>query len=128
MREGTKPTIYIVDDEKAVLKAMERLIRSLGMNVETFSSGEEFLNAEFRNRNACLIVDAKMPGMGGLDIHRELKARSSDLPVILITAFDSDEVRRKAKKAGIAGYFKKPVDDQALLDSIQWVLSNQFPR
>ena len=125
MRPRTKPIIYIVDDEEAILRAMKRLIVSMGLSVETFSSGREFLRADIEPRNACLIVDARMPDMGGLEIHRELRKRSLDVPVILMTAFDTDRTRSQAKKAGIAGYFRKPVDDQALLDTIQWVLDGQ---
>jgi FixJ family two-component response regulator len=122
VRERTKPIIYVIDDERAVLRAMKRLILSMGMSVETFSSGRDFLEVEIQNRNVCVIVDAKMPEMGGMEIHKELVKRTLNVPVILMTAFDTDRVRSEAKKAGIAGYFRKPVDDQALLDAIHWVL------
>lgn len=124
MREKWKPIIYIVDDEEAVLKAMKQLILSMGMDVETFTSGQEFLDSDFREQNACLIVDIKMPIMSGMELQQKLSAKGSTLPVIFITAFDTDKIRAKAKEAGAAGYFRKPVDDQALLDSIQWALSN----
>ena len=125
MREKWKPIIYIVDDEEAVLKAMKQLILSMGMDVETFTSGQEFLDSDFREQNACLIVDIKMPIMSGMELQQKLVAKGSKLPVIFITAFDTDKIRAKAKEAGAAGYFRKPVDDQALLDSIQWALSNR---
>ena len=127
MREKWKPIIYIVDDEEAVLKAMKQLILSMGMDVETFTSGQEFLDSDFREQNACLIVDIKMPSMSGMELQQKLLAKGSKLPVIFITAFDTDKIRAKAKEAGAAGYFRKPVDDQALLDSIQWALSNSPP-
>ena len=125
MREKWKPIIYIVDDEEAVLKAMKQLILSMGMDVEAFTSGQEFLDSDFREQNACLIVDIKMPEMSGMELQKKLVAKGSKLPVIFITAFDTDKIRGEAKEAGAAGYFRKPVDDQALLDSIQWALSNQ---
>jgi FixJ family two-component response regulator len=74
-----------------------------------------------------MIVDVKMSGMSGLELQDELRAKGSDLPVIFITGFDTPETRDQAKKSGAAGYFRKPVDDQALLDSIQWVLTRQKP-
>lgn len=117
--------IYVVDDDKSVLRAMKRLISSMGINVLTFGSGREFLDSGFGEQNACLIVDIKMPGMSGIELQRKLVAMGSKLPVIFVTAFDTDKIRGEAKKAGAAGYFRKPVDDQALLDSIQWALSNQ---
>ena len=125
VREETMPTIYIVDDDESVLKAMKRLIRSMNMDVKIFSSGQEFLNSDFRDQNACLIADIKMPVMGGMELQEKLVAQGSKLPVIFITAFDSKNLRSQAKEAGAAGYFQKPVDDQALLDLIQWALSNQ---
>jgi FixJ family two-component response regulator len=125
VREETKPTIYIVDDDKSVLKAMKRLIRSMDMDVKTFASGQEFLDSGFRDQNACLIADIKMPVMGGMELQKKIVAKGSKLPVIFITAFDSKNLRSQAKEAGAAGYFQKPVDGQALLDLIQWALSNQ---
>ena len=124
MGEETKPIIYIVDDDESVLRAMKRLISSMDMDVQTFASGREFLDSNYRNQNACLIVDIKMPGMSGIELQQKLVAKGSELPVVFITAFDTEEMRGEAKKAGAAGYFRKPVDDQALLDSIQWALSS----
>ena len=125
MQKETKPIIYIVDDDQSVLKAMQRLIRSMDMDVRTFTLGQEFLDSGFRDQNACLIADIKMPVMGGIELQKKLVAKGSKLPVIFITAFDSKNLRSQAKEAGAAGYFQKPVDDQALLDLIQWALSNQ---
>ena len=70
-----------------------------------------------------MIVDIKLQGMSGLELQQELRTRGSDLPVIFITGFDSPETREQAKKAGAAGYFRKPIDDHALLDSIKWALT-----
>jgi FixJ family two-component response regulator len=123
--EETKPIIYVVDDDESVLRAMKRLILSMNMDVESFASGREFLDSDYRDQNACLIVDVKIPGMSGMELQQKLVDKGSKLPVIFITAFDTEETRDQAKKAGAAGYFQKPVDDQALLDSIQWALSNQ---
>ena len=117
------PEIYIVDDDASVRRAMERLIRSAGMQVRTFSSAQEFLDFESINKKACMIVDIKLQGMGGLELYDELRAKGFDLPVIFITAFDTPVTREQAKKAGAAGYFRKPLDDQALLDTIQWALA-----
>jgi len=119
------PEIYIVDDDDSVRRAMKRLIRSAGMEARTFASAQEFLDFEFINRDACMIVDIKLQGMSGLELQEELRAKGSNLPVIFITGFDSPETRDQAKKAGAVGYFRKPIDDQALLDSIEWALAKQ---
>ena len=121
------PVIYIVDDDESVRRAMKRLIRSAGMEAQTFASAHKLLDFELRKHNACMIVDVKMSGMSGLELQDELRAKGSDLPVIFITGFDTPETRDQAKKSGAAGYFRKPIDDQALLDSIQWVLIRQMP-
>jgi len=126
MQATMKPIIYIVDDEVSMCRAMKRLILSMGMDVKTFSSGLEFLNSDYKEQNACLIVDIKMPDMGGIELQKKLVAKGSKLPVIFITAFDTENIRDEAKKVGAAGFFQKPVDDQALLDSIQWALNKHL--
>jgi two-component system response regulator FixJ len=126
MQTTRKSIIYIVDDEVSMCRAMKRLILSMGMDVKTFSSGLEFLESDYKEQNACLIVDIKMPVMGGIELRRKLAAKGSSLPVIFITAFDTENMRDEAKKVGAAGFFQKPVDDQALLDSIQWVLNKHL--
>ncbi len=117
--------MYIVDDDESVRRALRRLLRSAGLEATTFASAREFLDSDYRTENACLILDIQMPGLSGLDLQRELQAAGSTLPVIFITAFDSAETREEARSLGAAGYFQKPVDDQALLDAIQWVLSEE---
>jgi FixJ family two-component response regulator len=123
MDKQINPVIYIVDDDTSVRRAMKRLIRSTGMEVWTFASAQKFLAFNYRNHNACMIVDIKLKGKSGLELQEKLRSIGSDLPVIFITGFDSPETRHQAKKAGAAGYFRKPIDDQALLDSIQWALA-----
>jgi len=123
MPKKTKPIVYIVDDDDSVRRAIKRLIRSAGMEARTFESADEFLKSSPREKNACLITDVKMSGITGLELHRKLIESGSGLAVIYITAFDTEEIRAQAKKAGGVGYFRKPVDDQALLDAIEWALS-----
>lgn len=115
--------VYIVDDDESVRRGLARLIRAAGMEAQAFSSAEEFLKIRDLGHNGCLVADVKMPGRGGLELLRELKARAIDLPVILVTAFDTRETREEAKRAGAVEYFRKPVDGQALLDAITWALS-----
>ena len=126
MPDKQTPMIYIVDDEHSIRKAMERLMISMELKVRTFSSGEDFLVEKISDHNACLIADIKMSPMGGLELQKKLIKRGSKIPVIFITAFDSETVRQEAKEAGAAGYFRKPVDAQALIDSIRWALSQEF--
>lgn len=117
--------IHIVDDDPSVRNALEMLFISAGLEVMVYESAEKFIHSEIREENACLVVDFMMEGINGLELQQILNQRSIQLPVIFLTAFDTQETRQRAKQAGAAGYFRKPVDDQALLDSIQWALSQK---
>ena len=123
MTKQINPVIYIVDDDTSVRRAMKRLIRSANMYVHAFESAQGFLEFKYRSYNACIIVDIKLQDKSGLELQEELRSMGSDLPVIFITGFDSSETRDQVKKSGAAGYFRKPIDDLALLDSIQWALA-----
>jgi FixJ family two-component response regulator len=120
--DETKILIYVVDDDASVRMALEMLLISAGMEVLTFKSAEDFFEYEFREENACLIADIKMKGVSGLELQQKLAERGIKIPVIFLTAFDSKGSREKARKGGAVGYFRKPVDDQALLDAIQWAV------
>jgi FixJ family two-component response regulator len=116
--------VHIVDDEPSVRRALEMLLISAGLEVIGYASAENFIESEIREENACLIVDFMMKDINGLELQKILTEKGSKLPVIFLTAFDSKESRQKAKQAGAVSYLRKPVDDQALLDTIQWALSN----
>jgi len=122
--DETKILIYVVDDDISVRQALEMLFISADMKVLTFKSAEDLLKCKLREEKTCLITDIKMKGLSGLELQQQLNERGIKIPAIFLTAFDSNESRQRAKQAGAAGYFQKPVDDQALLDTIKWALSN----
>jgi FixJ family two-component response regulator len=99
------------------------LFISADMEVKTFERPEDFLRSRPREENTCLIADIKMKGQGGFELQQQLFKMKIKIPIIFLTAFDSRKSRLKAKQAGAVGYFRKPVDDQALLDTIHWALS-----
>lgn len=117
------PTVYIVDDDYSVRSALTRLVRSAGMEAREFGSAADILSAQLLCENACIILDVRMRDMNGLQLQKALKGKGVRLPIIFVTAYDTDETRGEAKRAGAAGYFRKPVDDQALLDAVQWAVS-----
>ena len=117
--------VYIVDDEPSVCTAYGRLARSAKMLARTFSSVEEFMAADFSDVNACVISDIQMPGVSGLELPGLLARAGRRLPVIFVTGQDSTEIRNLAQSAGGAAYFRKPVDDQALLDAVAWAVNGQ---
>jgi two-component system response regulator TtrR len=122
--DETKILIYVVDDDASVRKALTMLFVSADMEVRTFKAAEDLLKCQVRKRNACLISDIKLKGLSGLELQQQLTERGTKMPVIFLTAFDSNEIRQQAKQAGAVGYFRKPVDDQALLDTIHWAISS----
>ena len=124
MPDETKILIYVVDDDISVRQALEMLFISADMKVLTFKSAEDLLKCKLRVEKTCLITDIKMKGLSGLELQQQLTQRGIKIPAIFLTAFDSNESRQRAKQAGAAGYLQKPVDDQALLDTIKWALSS----
>jgi len=115
--------VYIIDDDASVRNSMKMLLLSAGMKAITFESAEAFLASDICQRDTCVIADFKMPGNGGLALQQRLRQIGVRIPVIFLTAFDSKGDRQQAFRSGAAGFFRKPVDDQALLDSIRWALS-----
>lgn len=112
------PLVAIVDDEECVLKALHRLLRSAGLNVETFAGGTEFLDSLPDHRPDCLILDIHMPGVTGFDVMAFLIAKGWSVPVIVITGHDSPEAYERAMAAHASAYLRKPIGDQMLLDVI----------
>jgi FixJ family two-component response regulator len=117
--------IYVIDDDESVRKAFKRLLRSVNFDVETFSSAEEFLKGQMPNKNSCIIIDIRMPGLTGFDLQRKLAAQGVQIPVIVISASDDAQVREQARELGAVAFFRKPIDDQALLDAISWAISQR---
>jgi two-component system response regulator FixJ len=117
--------IYIVDDDDSVRRALGRLFRAEGLSAEAFASGELFLVGLPENARGCVVMDIRMPGMTGYDIQQTLRKRGQKIPIIALSAQDDEEARRRARELGATTFFRKPVDDQALLDSIHWVFGVQ---
>jgi len=112
------PTVYIVDDDPSVRLALARLVRSAGMRAEVFATVRELMNFSRFASRACVVSDVRMPGTSGLDLPALLAQQGWRLPVIFVTAYETEENLAAARRAGAAAFFRKPVDDQALLDAI----------
>ncbi len=120
---GPQPlTVAVVDDDEAVRHALSNLLASLDLGVATFASAEAFLASPACRDAACLIADVQMPGMSGLDLQRHLSESGNRLPVILITAFPQERVRRQAEAEGAVGFFTKPFDGRLMIDCIERAL------
>jgi FixJ family two-component response regulator len=125
MYDNSKITVYLIDDDDSIRNAIEMLLQSANMNVETFISGEKFLQFNPQNNRSCIISDLKMKGLDGFSLCEKLKKKGVNIPIIFLTAFDSQEYRKRAREIGASGYLSKPVDDQALIDSINWAMSKK---
>ena len=115
----TDPTVFVVDDDEALRRSLSYLIESVGLEVETFAGGEEFLAACDPDRPGVLVLDLRMPGIGGLDVQRELSRRRIELPIILLTGHAEVSTAVRSLKEGAFDFIEKPFSDQVLLDSIQ---------
>ena len=117
-------TIFIVDDDESVRRAVKRLIKVAGFKAKTFGSAREFIDSGHYQSAGVLVLDVRMPGMNGLELQKYLTDSASDMPIIFITAHEDIQARRKALEAGAIDFIKKPFEDQTLLDGIQRALSN----
>jgi FixJ family two-component response regulator len=120
-----KGAIYLVDDDASALKGLTRLLLAAGYEVNAYASSDELLKNPITDKNACLILDARMPGLSGMGLRAELGKKGLKLPVIFVTADDDEEIRKKALAFKAVGFFRKPVDGPALLDAIAWALETQ---
>lgn len=113
-----KMTIWIVDDDSSVRKAVNRLVQSAGFSSRTFASGQEFLNSGVTGKDGILVLDIRMPGLNGLETQKQLCASGAGIPIIFITAHEDPHTRTIAMAAGAVAFILKPFDDQSLLDAI----------
>ena len=117
------PLIAVVDDDAFVCKALQRLLRSAGFAVETYSSGSEFLEAIRTHTPDCVVLDLHMPEVNGFEVQAQLALAGSRIPAVVITGHDTPESRARAMRNGAAAYICKPVDDKALMEAIDAVIS-----
>jgi len=111
--------VYIVDDDQSVRRSTERLIRSAGLQVQTFTSAREFLKNARSDGPACLVLDVRMPGLSGMDLQRELIRSGILIPIIFITGHGDIPMSVRAMKAGAVEFLTKPFRSRALLDAVR---------
>ena len=121
--ENPSPTVYLVDDDPDVLKAIDRLLQSVGLRVVTFLSPQQFLEDFDRNASACLVLDLELPGLSGLELQQTLEQEASALPIIFLTGRGSIASSVQAMKHGAADFLTKPVNDTDLIAAIHAALA-----
>jgi FixJ family two-component response regulator len=114
----TEPIVFIVDDDESVRKALSRLIKSVDLKVETFSSANDFLKRDSYDGPACLVLDIRMPGLSGLDLQAELAKAERTLSIVFITGHGNITMSVQAIKAGAVDFLEKPFEEQDLLDAV----------
>ncbi len=122
------PTVFIVDDDAAIRFAMQALMDSVNLDHEIFASADEFLEKITEQRPGCLVLDIRMPGLGGLELQEELIKRGNTLPIIFITGHGDVPMAVEAMQKGAVDFIQKPFRDQELLDRIREALATDEER
>jgi two-component system response regulator FixJ len=118
-----EPRVFVVDDDQDMRSSFKWLIESVGLAVEAFRSAEEFLDAYEPAQPGCLLLDVRMPGMGGLRLLERLQANGAQLPVIVVTGHGEVAMAVQAMKSGAFDFMEKPANHQQLLERIQDALA-----
>jgi FixJ family two-component response regulator len=112
-------TVFLVDDDPAVLKGLARLLRSASCEVAVFSSAQEFIAGDHLSQPGCLILDVEMPGLTGVELQQALAGRHSALPIIFLTGHGDIDMGVRAMKLGAVDFLTKPVDADVLLEAVR---------
>ena len=124
LQHSSNPPISIVDDNRSVVEAIVSLIQSVGYKAKGFHSADDFLKSGQLIKTACLILDVRMPEIGGFELQRRLTAKNHRIPIIFITAYDSDDVRAQAFQAGAVGLLCKPFGQEFPFQAVGSALAN----
>ena len=122
MNEQNGRVVAVVDDDASLRRSFRNLLMSAGFHAETFESAEAFLESGAPDHTSCLVLDLRMPGMGGLGLLRLLAASGPRIPVIIMTAHGDEDAMRRSLQAGALAFLKKPVQGAALLDAVRSAL------
>jgi len=117
--ENPQPVVFVVDDDEAICRSLCLLIEDIGLDVKTFNSAQQFLDAYTPSQPGCLVLDVRMSGISGLELQAKLDKLSYDVPTIIITGHGDVPMAVEAMKNGAFDFIEKPFRDQVLLDSIQ---------
>jgi FixJ family two-component response regulator len=121
-----RTTVYVVDDDAPVLKAVSRLLRASGFNVATFSSPRRFLDQHDRATRGCLVLDLAMPGLSGLELQQMLTSAGESLPIIFLTGRADIPATVKAMKQGAADFLTKPIERAELVNAVRSALTRDL--
>jgi RNA polymerase sigma factor (sigma-70 family) len=123
-----RPIVYLVDDDESIRRSISLLLRTVGLDVETFSSAADFLAFQRPDRTCCLVCDVRLPAQSGLELQERLIQRHDDLAIIFVTGFGTVQLVVRAMRAGAIHFLEKPFEDQDLLDAIFQALEREEGR
>jgi FixJ family two-component response regulator len=118
MNTEPSPVVFVIDDDASMRSAISRLLAAVGIDVQTFTSAQEFLGSELVDAPGCLVLDVRLPGLSGLDLQKEMVARGIHYPIVFVTGHGDIPMSVQAMKAGAVEFLTKPFRDQDLLDAI----------
>jgi FixJ family two-component response regulator len=128
MTDEKAPTVYVIDDDPSIRRSIQGLLKSVGLQSESFANTQEFLAWRVADSPCCLVLDVRLPGLSGLDFQRQLADAQVQIPIIFITAHGDIPMSVKAMKSGAVEFLTKPFHDQDLLDAIQQALERDRVR
>lgn len=120
------PVVYVVDDDEKVRKALAWLLASVGLESKGFASARDFLGQVTAARPSCVLLDLRMPQMGGLELQERLTARGLDIPIIFVTGYGDVPTAVRAMRAGAIDFIEKPFSDQTLIECVQQAMSRSI--
>ena len=128
MSNAVAPIVYVVDDDTGIRETLSSLLRSVGLRMQGFASTSEFLAYPRNDEPSCMVLDVRIPGVGGLELQRQLNASRDPIPIIFITGHGDILMSVRAIKAGAVEFLPKPFRDQDLLDAIQIAIARDTAR
>jgi FixJ family two-component response regulator len=120
--QGKRHFLSVVDDDESIRESLPDLLEEFGFTTRAFSSAEEFLSSGCVDETSCLILDIAMPGMGGPELHQELKRRGQQIPTVFITGQRDEGIRTRLLKQGAIEFLLKPINDEALVAAVKTAL------
>lgn len=124
MSTQASATVFIVDDDADVRLSIQRLLKTVGLRAELFATAQDFLRRNIPDGPSCLVLDVRLPEVGGLEVQHKLAAAGINIPIIFVTAHGDIPMSVKAMKSGAVEFLTKPFRDQDLLDAVQQALKH----
>ena len=128
MSSADGPRVFVIDDDAGVRASIQGLLKTVGLNAETFATAQDFLQRKASDGPSCLVLDVRLPGISGLDMQRKLTEAGVQIPIVFITGHGDIPMSVKAMKSGAVEFLTKPFRDQDLLDAVQQALERDSAR